>query len=173
VRNLYRSLAVELDRDGNREQQRRQEHNPYRSRETVERRLDENLAKRERPPVNVEQRQSAKFLAVFGGQAKADHVGRETDLDRHLVQLAQDLQQALLGRMRQRDDDPVDLELARQLDKLGRRAVRQLTQTLADGAAAGTIIEHADDVDRFGAGAKPRDQPLRQSARAIDRHRLL
>jgi hypothetical protein len=63
------------------------------------------------------------------------------------VQLAQDFEQPLFGRMRQRDDDAVDLELARQFDEFGGRPVRQLAQPDANHAPPDPLIEHADNLD--------------------------
>jgi len=100
------------------------------------------LAKGQRPTVHIEQRQSAEFVLVLAQQVEADHVRRKADFHRHLVQFAEDLEEALLGRVRQRDDDPVDLELARQLDQFGGSAVRQIgergTGDVATGAVVGT-----------------------------------
>ena len=103
----------------------------------------------------------------IGARAEAQLVGvrREADVDRQHPELLQHLQDAALGRDRQREDHEIDAGAAREFDEIV-DACRACGRPAHDGrrAVVAAVVEHADDAD-VGVALRARARVISASPR--------
>ena len=141
-----RTRARELDRGRDQKDQRHGKHQQRRADQHILATLDDRRPVGERLFLDREQPDGTE-IAHFVRCAIADQVAREmrnrVDLDRELLEGARDLVEAPVRRLRQCDDDAVDVALASGLYEIGQRSGNRHVD-IAQSGPVGTIIERAD-----------------------------
>jgi hypothetical protein len=98
-------------------------------------RLVGDIEQRDRAEIGISARSEAELVVVRG----------EPDIDRQHPQLLEHLQDAALGRDRQRKQDQIDAGLARELDQIVDGAELLMAANTGRRAPVAAIVEHADD----------------------------
>src|SRR5262249_30997661 len=114
----HRATALELDRDRDQQHYRRQAKQREAADDTVEQPLHHHVPVGDRLVGDVEQRDRSEIGIGARAEAQLIVVRREPDIDRQHPQLLEHLQDAALGRDRQREENKIDAGLARELDQV-------------------------------------------------------
>ena len=144
----HRARAVELDRERDQRHHRRQRQQQHDGADdAVEQPLHHQVPVGDRRLEHVERRHLAEIGIGAGTEAQLVGVRGEADVDRQHPQLLQHLQDARLGRDRQREQHEVDAGAAGEFDDVVDLAELRAAGAGVERAAVVAVVEHAEHVD--------------------------
>ena len=143
----HRPRAVELDRERDQTHHRQRQHQDHEADDVVEQPLHHQVPVGDRRLEHVERRHLAEIGIGAGTEAQLVGMGRKPDIDRQHPQLLQHLQNARLGRDRQREQHEVDAGAARQFDDVVDLAELGAAGAGIHRAVVVAVVEHAEHLD--------------------------
>ena len=161
-------IASAVDRQHRRQRQQRQGAD-----DPVEGLLDDDVPVGDRLVEQVEHRHLADIGIGARPEAQPVGVGGEADVDRQHPQLAQHLQDALLGGDRQREDDQIDARRAGEVDQIVDVAELRIAFDGVGRALVAAVVEHAEQAHLGLVVLGQFAQQLGAERAAADDHRAL
>ena len=143
----HRAGAVELDRERDQTHHRQRQHQDHEADDVVEQPLHHQVPVGDRRLEHVERRHLAEIGIGAGTEAQLVGMGGKPDIHRQHPQLLQHLENARLGRDRQREQHEVDAGAAGEFDDVVDLAEFRAAGAGIHGAVVVAVVEHAEHVD--------------------------
>ena len=143
----HRPRTVELDRERDQPHHRQCQHQDREADDVVEQPLHHQVPIGDRRLEHVERRHLAEIGIGAGTETQLVGMGRKPDIDRQHPQLLQHLENAGLGRDRQREQHEVDAGAARQFDDVVHLAELGAAGAGIHRAVVVAVVEHPEHLD--------------------------
>src|SRR5579875_1249958 len=155
-----RTLRIQPDGKGDERHHGRKQQKAERTDNPVEAMFDDEVPVRDRLLENIDERNRAGVGIGMGPELQLAHMRRKANIDGQDPQLAQHLQEPLLGRDRQREDDEIYACSAREFEKIVDRAELRKAGDDVRRTFVGAVVENAEDLQ---VGRRLRKKLLEQS----------